>query len=66
MAKGKKKNGDKEKPEEEIDFSAMLVRAMNVFSDLTIPDEKKLKMIHAIETILAEPDEPNPDDPKGA
>jgi hypothetical protein len=59
MAKRKKSNGDAQKPADEMNTSEMLVRAMNVFSDRNVSEEKRRRMIEAIEKILAEPDEPD-------
>jgi hypothetical protein len=66
MAKGKEKKGNKQKPIEETNTAEMIVRAMSVFSDRNVSIEKRHRMIAAIESILAEPDmpEPQPDEPK--
>jgi hypothetical protein len=63
MAKGKKSKGDNQKPIEEMNTAEMLVRAMNVFSDRNISVGRRRKMIQAIESILAEPEESQPDEP---
>jgi hypothetical protein len=64
MAKSKK--SDTQKPIEKMNTAEMLVRAMNVFSDRNVSVGKRRKMIKAIEEILAEPDEPESDEPDGA
>jgi tetratricopeptide (TPR) repeat protein len=61
MGRGKMENSDKQKPVAEMNTSDMLLRAMQVFSDRTIPEEKRRKMIEAIERILDEPGTPKPD-----
>jgi hypothetical protein len=68
MAKGKKKKGNKQKPIEEMNTAEMIVRAMSVFSDRNVSIEKRHRMIAAIESILSEPDmpEPEPDNTKDA
>jgi hypothetical protein len=65
MAKGKKKKDDKQKPIEEMNTAEMLIRAIKVFSDRNVSEEKRHRMIQAIESILAEPDKSEPDDSDG-
>jgi hypothetical protein len=60
MSKDKEENGER-KSVEEMSTSDMLLRAMEVFSNRSIPEEKRREMIRAIERILAEPNKPVPD-----
>ena len=49
-----------------MNTAEMIVRAMNVFSDRNVSEDKRHRMIEAIEKILAEPDpEPKPDESDG-
>jgi hypothetical protein len=43
-----------------MNTAEMFVRAMNVFSDRKVSEEKPRRMIQAIEIIIAEPDKPEP------
>ena len=61
MAKRKKSKGNTKRPIEEMNTAEMLVRVMNVFSDRNVSEEKRHRMIAAIEKILAEPDMPEPE-----
>jgi hypothetical protein len=55
MVNGKKENGDEQKHVEGMNASDMLLRAWHVFSDRSIPEEKRREMIRDVERILAEP-----------
>ena len=66
MAKGKKRNGDKKKPVEEMDEKDMFFEIMGIYSSPETTDEQRRKIFDAVMKVMSEPDKPEPDNDEGA